>query len=940
MNQSTQQHPPNAEADRRRKPGRRLALVGIPLLVALLIIGAGIFYLAFLAAQKNLNPSPLVWQLFGGGLLILGLLTLWLTVRLLNKTISLSAELSEAESAVAQPDGQALLKQEERSFAPQSQEALEQTAAALYRVTRILAQMNDEQEMFELLLTEYLQFLDLQQGGVLLINDDKTHGTLKAHMIDGKLVEPGLQIMVAGNPSLEQLIETRQPLLIQNALEDKLVEPIHGLNEALGIKSLLLLPIIVRGEVIGALGADATEDFYEFTDREISFGKSMADQLGIALENRRLYHEIHQYLEELTTLNIISQIINSTLDLEEMLAIITTNTLRLLEVSAASVALYDEEQGDLWFAAASGDGSDHVREKRLPMGEGIIGWVAEHGEPVLVPDASKDSRTFDEFDRESGFSTRSILCVPLQTKGRTFGAIEAINKEGVFNEDDLRMLNSLAASAATAIENARLFKQAQQEIAERAQTEETLQETVERLEMVNKQAVIYAQELKEEIIERKRAETALEEERASLAQRVTERTAELQAANEELARAARLKDEFLASMSHELRTPLSAILGLSEVMKSEIYGSLNEKQHKSLSNIEESGRHLLALINDILDLSKIGAGKLELQIGTVPVASVCQASLQMIKETAQKKQITISSTIDEQVTILQADERRLKQVLINLLSNAVKFTPEGGEIGLEVAGDVAQQEVRFTVWDTGIGIPAEKMEYLFQPFVQLDGSLSRQFGGTGLGLALVQRMVQLHDGNVSVESEVGQGSRFTITFPWLDSEVTTSSTTVTSAPSTALEPSHPVENESSKKSPSPSAKAQSSLILLVEDDQRTASFVESYLAARGYQVTVAHDGAQAIERATKMKPDLILMDIQMPQMNGLEATRRIRNDSDSKVATTPIIALTALAMSSDREQCLKAGANDYLSKPLKFKRLIEAIETQLNRKRIAEKGLS
>jgi CheY-like chemotaxis protein len=427
-------------------------------------------------------------------------------------------------------------------------------------------------------------------------------------------------------------------------------------------------------------------------------------------------------------------------------------------------------------------------------------------------------------------------------------------------------------------------------------------------------------------------------------------------------------------MSHELRTPLSAILGLVEVLKGGIYGPLNQKQLKSMGNIEESGRHLLALINDILDLSKIGAGKLELQIGQVPVVSVCQASLRLIEETAHKKQIKVSSSLDNTVTILQADERRLKQILVNLLSNAVKFTPEGGAVGLEVVGHTARQEVDFTVWDTGIGIPAEGTERLFQPFVQLDSPLSRQFAGTGLGLALVQRMAELHNGRLSVESDIGQGSRFTVSLPWTG--LTQSGESVEpaapSAPTKIELPdigqeSPPPENEPAspqelqpalvlpqgtdraaqtrpsvpdQKSPEPGpSPAESPLILLVEDDENMSTFIMSYLLSKNYRVDIAWNGVEAIEQARQNRPDVILMDIQMPEMDGLEATLRIRADADQRLATIPIIALTALAMSGDREQCLEAGADDYLSKPIKLRDLIQAIEIQLNKNRITEKGL-
>jgi signal transduction histidine kinase len=247
---------------------------------------------------------------------------------------------------------------------------------------------------------------------------------------------------------------------------------------------------------------------------------------------------------------------------------------------------------------------------------------------------------------------------------------------------------------------------------------------------------------------------------------------QLQTMNDELRRANRMKDEFLSSMSHELRTPLNTILGLSEALQEEVFEDMSERQRKSLQYIEESGHQLLALINDILDFAKLEADHLQLEMNLMSVASICQASIGLIEQTARQKTIQVTLTVDEAVTTLLADERRLKQMMNNLLSNAVKFTPEAGEVGLDVTGDAAEQFVHFTVWDTGIGISAVDMERLFAPFVQLDGALSRLYPGTGLGLALVQRLAHLHGGYMSVSSEVGQGSRFTLSLPWKEGATT------------------------------------------------------------------------------------------------------------------------------------------------------------------------
>lgn len=416
---------------------------------------------------------------------------------------------------------------------------------------------------------------------------------------------------------------------------------------------------------------------------------------------------------------------------------------------------------------------------------------------------------------------------------------------------------------------------------------------------------LYWQGIKVDITKRKEAEAEILQLNAELEQRVEKRTTELE-------RALRAKDEFLASMSHELRTPLNAILGLSESLAEHVAGPLNEKQQRYVKTISESGSHLLSLINDILDLARIESGQVVLNIAEVDLQQVCQASLRMINQLAHKKEQEVSLEIVDHMGSIWVDERRLKQILVNLLSNAVKFTPTGGKLGLKVHGDSQEKQVIFTVWDNGIGISENDLERLFQPFVQLNSSLSREAPGTGLGLALVAQMVRLHGGNVSVESQPNKGSRFMVTLPW--------------EPALATDIELRMKSTGKFRAIRPDAKDRP-IILLIEDTKEATAMVTDYLQMAGYQVLTAREALTGIDLAKRVGPDLILMDIHLPGMDGLEATRRLRAAPDFR--TLPIIALTALAMPGDRERCLAAGATDYITKPVSLKKLAAMIEQYL-----------
>jgi PAS domain S-box-containing protein len=399
----------------------------------------------------------------------------------------------------------------------------------------------------------------------------------------------------------------------------------------------------------------------------------------------------------------------------------------------------------------------------------------------------------------------------------------------------------------------------------------------------------------------------------------------LQTTNQELLRATMLKDEFLANMSHELRTPLNAILGITEGLSDESFGPLQEKQKSMLKVVENSGKHLLELINDILDLAKIEANEMTLDCQFSNIKDICQSSMMFVRQMAIQKnlQLDLRGAPSELATSL--DERRIRQVLINLLSNAIKFTPSGGKITLEYAlhresisnENSPQAWVSLTVIDTGIGITSDNLHKLFQPFIQIDSPLNRQYDGTGLGLALVKKIVELHGGYVRATSEVGVGSQFAIALPY--------------SSNISLQPQKPADI-----SPSPSEIIESDrdlpLVLLAEDNEDSILMLTNYLEAKGFRLKITRNGQQVLDLVKVEPPDLILMDIQMPEVDGLEAIKYIR----SKGFTMPIIATTASAMIAGREKCLAAGADDYISKPIKLKLLFTTIQQLYSKKNQSE----
>ena len=376
------------------------------------------------------------------------------------------------------------------------------------------------------------------------------------------------------------------------------------------------------------------------------------------------------------------------------------------------------------------------------------------------------------------------------------------------------------------------------------------------------------------------------DELGALAANVNRMNDELRRLYRELETTSQHKSDFLANMSHELRTPLNAIIGFSQVLREGMVGDVNAKQAEYLDDILSSGNHLLSLINDVLDLSKVEAGQVELQVAPFSLQDALERGVSMVREQATTEGVQVTLHKNGGLDVVSGDERRIRQVIFNLLSNAVKFTPAGGQV--DVSATRVDGEMRVSVADSGPGIAAEDLDRIFEEFQQTEAG-AKQREGTGLGLALSKRFVEMHGGRIWCESEIGKGSTFEFTLP----------------------------AEAGRAMTGPQ-------ILVVEDNERNMKLFCDVLQASGYRTLEATTGESAVELALEHGPDLVLMDIQLPDIDGVEALGRLR--ADERSATLPVLALTAQAMEGDRERFLAAGFDGYLSKPVDIAEFVTTVK--------------
>ncbi|MES1982542.1 MAG: PAS domain S-box protein [Pseudomonadota bacterium] len=526
---------------------------------------------------------------------------------------------------------------------------------------------------------------------------------------------------------------------------------------------------------------------------------------------------------------------------------------------------FDEWRGCFRCEASYGT-SDRLKQEFYP-GEGLLGESARANRTMLLSPPGKDSGL--EF--EAGLVTlvpAAVLIVPIEYQGQCLGVL-ALGASRALNIHDQSFVERLAVQFGAVLHNLKLY-----------------------------------------------------EDTKMLAEQLRVRGEEIIGKNVQLEQANKMKSEFLANMSHELRTPLNTIIGFSEILKDGLLGQLTEKQHEYISDIFGSGQHLLSLINDILDLSKVEAGKMTLDLEPLDVSSLFSNSLSIVKEKAASHHIGLKLDIADGLDEILVDARKAKQIIYNLLSNAVKFTRDGGEVSLQVRRvnrtEVGKPSGRWPghsfplpdnnysefleigVVDNGIGIASTAMEKLFQPFSQLDSGLARKFEGTGLGLVMVKQLTALHGGTVAVESAEGQGARFTVWLPFRTEEAEADVVEVAPAPLPA--------------------KAHQDYALVVEDDDWAAELIGMQLAAEGLQVVRASSAEAALDLAPQHLWALITLDIMLPGMNAWEFLATIKNIP--ALANVPVIVISSVA---DHDTAVAHGASVVLQKPINFAQLHNAL---------------
>ncbi|GLX69822.1 ATP-binding protein [Paenibacillus glycanilyticus] len=637
------------------------------------------------------------------------------------------------------------------------------------------------------------------------------------------------------------------------------------------------------------------------------------NQMAITLNKYSILEQEQRWLE--TNVADMATKLQGVNNLESLAQLFITSITPLVEASYGVFYLKDGtgRRHQLNKLASYAYQQSAIGADSFKNGEGLVGQAAIEGRTILLTNVPPDY-----IHIASGLgkaSPASLLIMPIHFEEQVVAVIE-LASFGSFTGIQQSLLQQTSTHLGSVLSSIAGRMQVEQLLAESQVLTEELQTQSEELRGINEKLEEQYKNSEQKTKELEKTQTQLEE-KAS-----------------QLSLSSQYKSEFLANMSHELRTPLNSLLILSNILATNTEGNLNDHQVKYAHTIHQSGNDLLQLINDILDLAKVEAGKIDLVHGKVCLHDISDYSEQQFFPVARQKGLKFSTVLDADLPeALITDEQRLLQIIKNLLSNAFKFT-ERGEVKLHIHRARKDAKIRngiaFSIIDTGIGIPGEKREMIFQAFQQADGTTNRKYGGTGLGLSISSNMANLLGGSIHVSSVTGKGSVFTLVLPSDEAGENGSPSALHQESAAAI-----AEPELTVEMPQSADELEDAVwigkkILIVDDDMRNIYATTIALESKQVEVLFAENGLQCL-KVVKEHPDvdLVLMDIMLPEMDGYETMRTIRQMPG--FGSLPIIALTAKAMKDDKDKCLEAGASDYMSKPVKLEQLFARIHSWLSR---------
>ena len=670
-------------------------------------------------------------------------------------------------------------------------------------------------------------------------------------MAAGFNASPGQKDFVARNPirpgrhsATARAALERRPIHVPDVLADP--EYSYGAKDIERLRTVLAVPILKADILLGVILIFRLGEVRPFTDKQIALVKTFADQAATAVENVRLLTELRQRTDqlgrsvgELRALGDVTRAVNSTLDLETVLATIVTKATLLSGTEAGAIYVLDDASREFQLRATYGMSEELIGAVRNMHSEisQAVGLLAETHEPSQHPDLRDlPHNLVNDTILRAGYRAR--LLVPLMRSREVIGALVVRRKApGDFPATVMELLKTFAAQSVLAIYKARLFHE------------------------------------------------------------IEERGRQLELASQH-------KSQFLANMSHELRTPLNAIIGVTEMLREDASYLKREDEIEPLDRVLRAARHLLGLINDILDLSKIEAGKMEIHIEEFAIAHLIDDSVKTIETLAAKNNNRMVVDCQPEIGIMYADQTRVTQALLNLLSNANKFTQRGTvTVGAERHHEAGRDWITIAVSDTGIGMTPEQLGKLFREFSQADASTTRKYGGTGLGLAISHRFCQLMDGDITVQSELGRGSTFTIRLPAF-----AAGEAPTAAKQTSLTPNVKI------------GASDAPLILIIDDDATVREVVGRFLEREGFSVAKADGGKEGLRLARELNPAAVTLDVMMPDIDGWTVLAAIKGDPD--LADLPVVLMTIV---DEKNRGYAVGATEYLVKPVGRQKLIDVL---------------